>query len=154
MYILAGVFAACWFVSTAMAAHLPRLLQALGTTPTLAIAAAAMIGPAQVAARLIEYGLLQRFSPLTSARLAAGLHPIGAGILMIVGGPAAAVFAILHGAGNGLLTIARGTLPLALFGPAGYGLRTGLIAARHASSRAPRRCCSASCWTGRDRSGP
>ncbi|BBK29493.1 putative MFS family arabinose efflux permease [Stella humosa] len=129
MYILAGVFAACWFVSTAMAAHLPRLLQALGTTPTLAIAAAAMIGPAQVAARLIEYGLLQRFSPLTSARLAAGLHPIGAGILMIVGGPAAAVFAILHGAGNGLLTIARGTLPLALFGPAGYGLRTGLIAA-------------------------
>ena len=36
---------------------------------------------------------------------------------------------MLHGAGNGLLTISRGTLPLALFGPAGYGLRTGIIAA-------------------------
>ena len=129
MYVLAGVFAACWFVSTAMAAHLPRLLQALGTTPAMAIAAAALIGPAQVAARLLEYGFLQRFPPLASARLAAGLHPIAAGILMLVGGPAAAVFAVLHGAGNGLLTIARGTLPLALFGPAGYGLRTGLIAA-------------------------
>jgi hypothetical protein len=36
---------------------------------------------------------------------------------------------LLHGAGNGLLTIARGTLPLAMFGAAGYGLRTGILAA-------------------------
>ena len=36
---------------------------------------------------------------------------------------------MLHGAGNGLLTIARGTVPLAVFGPIGYGLRTGLIGA-------------------------
>lgn len=129
MYVLAGVFAACWFVSTAMAAHLPRLLQGLGATPAMAIAAAALLGPAQVAARLAEYGLQRHFTPLTSARLATALHPVGAAILMVVGGPAAAVFVILHGAGNGLLTIARGTLPLALFGPVGYGLRTGLISA-------------------------
>ena len=38
-------------------------------------------------------------------------------------------FVLLHGAGNGMLTIARGTLPLALFGPAGYGLRTGILTA-------------------------
>jgi hypothetical protein len=50
---------------------------------------------------------------------------IGA-VLLAVMGPAAAIpFVLLHGGGNGLLTIARGTLPLALFGPAGYGLRTG-----------------------------
>jgi MFS family permease len=129
MWILAMVFAACWFVSTAMAAHLPRLVQAIGATPALAIAAGAMIGPAQVAARLMEYGLLQRFPPMTSARLSGLLHPIGAAIVTLFGAPAALVFAGLHGAGNGLLTIARGTLPLALFGPAGYGLRTGIIAA-------------------------
>lgn len=129
MYILGGVFAACWFVSAAMASHLPRLVQALGGTPGLAIWAGAMIGPAQVAARLAEYGLLQRFSPLTSARLAAALHPAGALIVAVLGVPGMLVFALLHGAGNGLLTIARGTLPLALFGPAGYGLKTGLIAA-------------------------
>jgi hypothetical protein len=35
----------------------------------------------------------------------------------------------LHGGGNGLLTISRGTLPLALYGPVGYGRRTGLIIA-------------------------
>jgi hypothetical protein len=44
-------------------------------------------------------------------------------------GPAAAVFVVLHGMGNGVLTIAKGTLPLAVFGPVGYGARTGLISA-------------------------
>ena len=45
-------------------------------------------------------------------------------------GPIAAIpFVLLHGAGNGMLTIARGTLPLALFGPTGYGLRTGILSA-------------------------
>jgi hypothetical protein len=45
------------------------------------------------------------------------------------GGAAAAAFAVLHGAGNGVMTVARGTLPLAVFGPAGYGARQGLIGA-------------------------
>jgi hypothetical protein len=63
------------------------------------------------------------------ARLATALHPIGAILLALFGAPAAVPFVLLHGGGNGLLTIARGTLPLALFGPAGYGLRTGLLAA-------------------------
>ena len=39
----------------------------------------------------------------------------------------AALFALLHGAGNGMITIAKGTLPLALFGPAGYGLTQGWL---------------------------
>jgi hypothetical protein len=65
--------------------------------------------------------------PLLSARLAALAHPIGSIGLLIVGGPVAAVFAVLHGAGNGILTIAKGTLPLVLFGPQGYGARQGLL---------------------------
>lgn len=129
MAVLAGVFGATWFVATALAAHLPGLLEALGATPATAIAAGAFIGPAQVAARLAEFGLLRRASPLLSARLAAALHPLGAALLVIFGAPMAIPFAMLHGAGNGLLTIARGTLPLTLFGPAGYGLRTGILAA-------------------------
>jgi MFS family permease len=53
--------------------------------------------------------------------------------------PAAAVFAVLYGAGNGLLTIARGTVPLAIFGPHSYGERTGLLGApaRAAQALAP-----------------
>jgi hypothetical protein len=53
MAILAFVFAATWFVTGAMAAHLPRLLEIAGASTTTAIAAAALVGPAQVAARLV-----------------------------------------------------------------------------------------------------
>jgi hypothetical protein len=43
---LAGVFAACWFVSVAMAPNLPRLLEAFGATPAAPVGAASLIGPA------------------------------------------------------------------------------------------------------------
>ncbi|AOG23185.1 MFS transporter [Acidovorax sp. RAC01] len=137
--LLSFVFAVTWFTSTAMAAHLPRLLQASGTSLQAAVAMAALVGPAQVAARLAEFGLLRRMHPLISAQLAAAAHPVGAGILMLLGGPAAAVFTVLHGAGNGVLTIAKGTLPLVLFGPQGYGARQGLmmVPARVAQAFAP-----------------
>jgi MFS family permease len=129
MATLAFVFAATWFVTGAMAAHLPRLLEIAGASTTAAIAAAALVGPAQVAARLVEFGVLRRVHPLVSARLAAVLHPIGAVILGLLGPGAIVAFAVLHGAGNGLLTIAKGTLPLAIFGPVGYGLRSGVLGA-------------------------
>jgi predicted MFS family arabinose efflux permease len=129
MVVLGFVFGAVGFVTGAMAAHLPHLLELAGAGVTAAIAAAALMGPAQVAARLFEFGLLKRLHPLVSTRLALLMHPLAAAVLGVAGAPAAAAFAVLHGAGNGLLTISRGTLPLALFGPAGYGLRTGIIAA-------------------------
>jgi predicted MFS family arabinose efflux permease len=129
MPLLAFVFAATWFVTGAMAAHLPRLLEITGASATAAIAAAALVGPAQVGARLVEFGALSRVHPVISARLAAALHPIGAILLTAMGPSAIMAFAILHGAGNGLLTIAKGTLPLAIFGPVGYGLRSGLLGA-------------------------
>jgi len=137
--LLSFVFAVTWFTSTAMAAHLPRLLQASGTSLQAAVALAALVGPAQVAARLLEFGFLRRLHPLLSAQLAAAAHPVGAALLMVVGGPAALVFTVLHGAGNGILTIAKGTLPLVLFGPAGYGARQGLmmVPARVAQAFAP-----------------
>lgn len=129
MVLLAFVFAVTWFVSTALAAHLPRLLEGVGAAPAAAVAAGALIGPAQVGARLLEFGFLRRFHSLVSARLAALAHPLGAATLLTVGGPAATAFTLLHGAGNGVLTIAKGTLPLAIFGPAGYGLRQGILGA-------------------------
>jgi MFS family permease len=137
--LLALVFAATWFISTAMAAHLPRLLELNGASLATAVAVGALVGPAQVAGRLLEFGVLRRVHPLLSARLAAVMHPLGAALLGIVGAPAAAMFAIAHGAGNGILTIAKGTLPLVLFGPQGYGHRQGLlmIPARIAQASAP-----------------
>jgi predicted MFS family arabinose efflux permease len=137
--LLALAFAATWFISTAMAAHLPRLLQATGATLATAVAVGALVGPAQVAGRVLEFGLLRRIHPLFSARAAALLHPLGAAVLALVGAPAAAAFALLHGAGNGILTIAKGTVPLVLFGPLGYGRRQGwlMVPARIAQALAP-----------------
>ena len=139
MFLLAFVFAAVWFVTGSMAAHLPRLLERAGVSPVQAIAASALVGPAQVAARLVEFVVLRRSHPLVSARIAALLHPIGAAIFAVIGAPAAVAFALFYGAGNGLLTIARGTVPLAVFGPYGYGERTGLLGApaRAAQALAP-----------------
>ncbi len=125
--VLAYVFAATWFVSTSMATHLPQLLQAAGATLAVAVGAGALVGPAQVAGRLLEFGFLRRMHPMLSARLAALAHPLGAALLLVVGAPAALVFALLHGAGNGIMTIAKGTLPLALFGHQGYGARQGWL---------------------------
>ena len=125
--VLAYVFAATWFVSTAMAAHLPALLMAGGATLAGAIAIGALVGPAQVAGRLLEFGLLRRLHPVFAARAAALGHPLGVACWMLLGPVAGPLFAILHGSGNGIMTIAKGTLPLVYFGPAGYGRRQGLI---------------------------
>ncbi|PKO69803.1 MAG: MFS transporter [Betaproteobacteria bacterium HGW-Betaproteobacteria-16] len=137
--LLAYVFATTWFISTAMAAHLPGLLQASGASLAVAVGVGALIGPAQVAGRLLEFGFLRHVHPLLSARLAALGHPVGVTALLIAGPVAAPLFAVLHGAGNGILTIAKGTLPLVLFGPQGYGMRQGwlMLPARVAQAMAP-----------------
>lgn len=127
MAALAFVFAGSWFGSTAMAAHLPRVLQEVGASLPAAIAAAALVGPAQVAARVMEFWLMRRVQPITSAQVAALAHPVGVGVLIASGAPAAPFFTVAHGAGNGVMTIANGTLPLYLFGAGGYGLRQGLL---------------------------
>jgi hypothetical protein len=139
MVLLAFAFAAAWSVTGAMAAHLPRIMEAAGATPLQAITAGMLIGPAQVIARIVEAGFLSRYHPLLSTRLACLTHPLGVGILALAGGGAAGVFALFHGAGNGILTIARGTLPLAIFGPKDYGYRLGLLGApsRIAQAAAP-----------------
>jgi hypothetical protein len=137
--LLTFVFAATMFSSTSMVAHLPRLLQAAGTTAGAAVAIGALVGPAQLAGRIMEFGLMGRINPLVSARCAAIAHPFGAAVLLGAGAPLASLFTILHGAGNGILTVSKGILLLVLFGTSGYGARQGQIVlpARVAEACAP-----------------
>lgn len=139
MALIAFVLATAGFSAAALGAHLPGLLQAAGATAVAAVAAGALLGPAQVGARILEFTFLRKISPLVSARIATSLHPIAVVVLLAGGAPMAAVFVLIHGAGNGMLTITRGTLPLAMFGPAGYGQRQGFITApaRAAQALAP-----------------
>jgi predicted MFS family arabinose efflux permease len=136
MVLLSFAFAAAWTVTSAMAAHLPRIVEVFGATPAQALLAGMMIGPAQVGARIMEASLFSRLHPLVTARFACITNPIGVCVIAIFGGITAPAFALLYGAGNGILTIARGTLPLAIFGPENYAYRLGLIGA-------PSRICQA-----------
>jgi hypothetical protein len=89
-------------------------------------------GPLQ---KVILPGLLDLATQNT--RLAAVLPPIGALVLLATGPAAITAFSVLHGAGNGLLTIAKGTLPLAIFGSIGYGHRSGVLGAPARATQAP-----------------
>jgi MFS family permease len=139
MVALAYMFAASGFVSSGLSALLPTMLVQFGATPAAALFAGTLVGPAQVGARILEAGWLARYHPLLSARLATLMNPIGVAVMAIGGPVLAPAFAAFYGAGNGVITIARGTLPLALFGPKGFGRRVGLISlpARATGALAP-----------------
>lgn len=137
--LLSLMFTVSGMVSIGMSTNLPRLFSMFGASPAAAIAAASILGPAQVVARIVEFSARRRINPLISARIASALHPLASLTLAIGGAPVIAAFSIIHGAGNGMLTICRGTLPLALYGPDGYGERIGRIAtpARIGQATAP-----------------
>ena len=138
-WILAGVFTCSGFVFASLAAHLPRLLQAVGCTPAAAIFAASLVGATQVAGRLVEAGWLHKLHPLVLARLTLSLHPLAAVLLALFGPPVALIYTALHGVGVGIMTILKGVLPLALYGPQGFGKRAGQLEApsRIAQASAP-----------------
>ena len=127
--LLAFLFAVLGVVATAMASQLPGVLMASGVAPNTALWISMLVGPTQVAARIVELRFMSKRSPMFSTWLATGLHPIGAVLLLLLGPPAALMFGLIHGVGNGLLTIARGALPLAIFGPKGYGQLQGWLMA-------------------------
>ncbi|HEY2135740.1 MAG TPA: MFS transporter [Xanthobacteraceae bacterium] len=128
--LVATGFAAYAFVPSGLSAHLLAIFGRAGIDPTTVVFIGALFGPAQVAARLCEFVFAGSAHPLNLARAAFGLIVFAFVVLAFAGisAPVAAAFAIMFGIANGLVTIARGTVPLALFGPAGYGRLIGRIA--------------------------
>ncbi len=128
--LLATVFAANNFMLSGLSAHMIPLLNSLGLTETDAVWLGALIGPAQVAGRLCELAFGRLFSPLAFGVGATGMLIAAFGLLGLFGvtGFAGVAFACVYGAANGVITIARGTLPLELFGRSGYGAILGRLA--------------------------
>jgi MFS family permease len=126
--LLASFFTLRWFVSSAVAVYVLPIFHGIGLSTRQAVIVAAMIGPSQVAGRILEWRVGHRLNILTRARLGAALFPIGVIALAVIGAGAAPVFALLYGMSNGILTINRGTLPMALFGPRGYAALLGWLA--------------------------
>ncbi|HUA77275.1 MAG TPA: MFS transporter, partial [Acetobacteraceae bacterium] len=104
------------------------LFAGFGLARAHAVFVASLFGPSQVAGRILDWALARRLRILTRARIAAALLPLGVALLLLAGPPAAPAFAVLYGMSNGILTINRGTLPMAIFGPMGYATRLGWLA--------------------------
>ncbi len=137
--MLAG-FALTGVLASSVTIHMVGLLAGLGVG-SAGVAVAALFGPAQVASRLINMGWGAALPQPWLAVIAAGLMPLGA-LVLVLSAPSplgAMAFAVLFGLGSGLFSIVGGTLPLTLFGTAGYGQRLGLINAGRqlASALAP-----------------
>ena len=127
-FLIAIAFTLYAFISSGLSVHVLEVLRRLGLEVAGAIAIGMVIGPAQVTSRIIEFTMGQRAHPIWTARTGIGLCTIGVVLLLAIGPGAAIAAMAVYGAGNGIMTIARGTLPLALFGPHGYGARIGRIA--------------------------
>jgi MFS family permease len=128
--LVAAAFALYAFVPSALSAHMLAIFERMGVDAATTILIGVLFGPAQVVARLCEFIFARNRHPLDIARFAVGLLLFAFALLAVFGVPApiAATFAVLFGIANGLLTIARGTVPLSLFGATGFGRTIGRIA--------------------------
>jgi hypothetical protein len=127
---LAFAFSANTLVFSAMAVHLIPLLKRFGHPAELAVLLAALIGPMQVAGRVGEMTLGRKLAPQSVGKFVFATLPAALALLCLFGREAWSVagFCVLYGMSNGILTIVRGTLPQALFGPANYGAISGALA--------------------------
>lgn len=129
MFVVAA-FASYSFVPSGLSAHLLAIFQRAGIDPGTVVLIGALFGPSQVAARLCEFIFARNVHPLLMVRFAIGLLVTSFALLGLLGfsTTVAIAFAIMFGVANGLCTIARGAVPLALFGATGYGRIIGRIA--------------------------
>ena len=127
--LLATAFAAYAFVPSGLSAHLLAIFGRAGIDAGTVVTIGALFGPAQVAARIGELAFARHTHPLNVARFAVGMLLVACALLALFGISVivAAAFMVTFGMANGLMTIARGAVPLALFGPAGYGHLVGRI---------------------------
>ena len=107
--------------------HLLTLLQARGLELAAAVALGALIGPSQVAARVVELTFGRFYHPLWTMLAAVSLVAVGI-FLLWVDYPIIAAALIVYGAGNGIMSITRGSVPLVLFGSSRFPILMGRLA--------------------------
>ena len=120
---LTASFAIATFIFGVIAVHLISLLTTAGLTAAQAVTISMLVGPMQVAGRIIELGFSGRVKAVTVGVVAFALMLLALVALISVEGfgIAAIVFVIAYGCGNGVLTIVKGTAPVELFGTKGLG---------------------------------
>lgn len=126
-WLLAAIVTLGGTLATVVSVHLIAILEARDVSLAVAVSLGALIGPSQVGARVFDMAIGKRFPAIATLAFAAFL--IAAGVLALASGlPALALALILYGAGNGIWSIARGAVPLALFGPDRFPVMMGKLA--------------------------
>lgn len=127
LYLLAFALTLIAIISAIMSVYLISFLRAGGMETTAAVGLAALLGPSQVGARLVEMSFGSRYHSIWTLIFGTALVAVGLGLLLF-GPPLLAIAVIFYGAGMGIAWIARGTVPLALFGPSDYAALMGRLA--------------------------
>lgn len=126
-WLLAAMQTLAQAIGSIIIVHLLLFLQARGLALAAAVSLGTLFGPAQVGARLIERIFGNRYHPIWTMILASALMALGLALLLS-DLPIIAAAIVIYGAGYGVTWIARGTLPLALFGPQKYPVLIGRLA--------------------------
>jgi predicted MFS family arabinose efflux permease len=114
-------------ITSVTSVHLLTILQARDLALAAAVALGALVGPAQVTARIVEMVIGRYHHPIWTLAASAAFIAVGIAVLWS-GAPAIAAALMIYGAGIGIHSIARGTVPLALFGAQGYATLMGRLA--------------------------
>jgi predicted MFS family arabinose efflux permease len=128
-WLLVFAFSCQGFVSWGLPLHLISMFESMGLASSVAVAVAALNGPATIGARLLEMMFASRLKTFATAFIAMTLLPLSFLALLTTGAPATAAiaFVILWCGANGVMSIVRNTLPLVLFGRHGYGTTMGKL---------------------------
>lgn len=127
LILLALILSIAAGIGSIIVVHLLIILQARGMDFASAVALGMLFGPAQIAARVVESLAGGRYHPVWTLAASVALMAIGL-ILLLSGWPVIALAVILYAGGYGISWIARGTLPLSIFGAARYPRLMGRIA--------------------------
>ena len=135
---LAIALAGAAFIASAVSAHLIGLMTTAGISAADAVLIGALIGPMQVAGRVVEFSHGRLLRARTVGTLAFILLALACALLTQLHGLAAAAvgFAVLYGVSNGVMTIVRGTVPAELFGRREFGTLLGRLARPQLIARA------------------
>jgi len=148
-WLLAIAFTANMLAFSALSVHLIPLLTERGLSGAVAVSLAALIGPMQVAGRIVEYSLGRRVSVFCSGLVALVLLPLGM-LLLLFGGATLWILAVallLYGASNGVMTIVRAAVPAELFDRSQYGAISGALSTPVVMSRAAAPIAASWLWT-------
>lgn len=142
-------FSATSLTNSVIAFHAVPLLAERGFAPGVVVGAIALIGPAQVAARLAVFAAGRRSSTAAIGRVVLAVLPVAFAVLILWPGSVAAlfVFAVAFGGVNGTMTIVRATAVPDLLWREGYGAINGIVALPTTFAHAAAPIIAAQMWT-------